>query len=43
MLPFLVREVLLRWLRSFVGKKRKKVWLVVPLMPFLNSLEGKKW
>ena len=30
-LPFLVREALLGWLGSCVGKKRKKVWLSAPL------------
>ena len=33
-LLYSIREVLLRWLGSCVGKKRKKVWLAVPLCLF---------
>ena len=40
-LPSSVREALLGWLGSCVGKKRKKVWLSAPLC-LLDSLEGKK-
>ena len=34
MLPSSVRETLLSWHGSFVGKKRKKVWRVAPLYKF---------
>ena len=34
MLPSSVRETLLSWHGSFVGKKRKKVWRVAPLYIF---------
>ena len=40
--PSLVKETLLSWNESFVGKKCKKVWRVDPLCIFLDSLEGKK-
>ena len=33
-LPLLVRETLLGWYGSFVGKKRQKVWKTVPLCLF---------
>ena len=33
-LPSSVREALLGWLGSCVGKKRKKVWLSTPLCLF---------
>ena len=33
-LPFSIRETLLGWHGSFVGKKRKKVWRATPLCPF---------
>ena len=42
-LPWLVRETLLDWYGSFVGKKRKKIWSVGPLMHLLDGLEGKKY
>ena len=34
MLPSSVRETLLSWHGSFVGKKRKKVWRAAPLHIF---------
>ena len=34
LLPSLVRETLLNWHGSFVGKKRKKVWRAAPLYIF---------
>ena len=33
-LPSSVKETLLSWHDSFVGKKRKKVWKVAPLYKF---------
>ena len=33
-LPYSIREMLLGWLGSCVGKKRKKVWLSAPLCLF---------
>ena len=33
-LPYSVKEVLLGWLGFCVGKKRKKVWFLVPLCLF---------
>ena len=35
MFPSLVRETLLAWKGSFVGKKRRAVWNVAPLCLFL--------
>ena len=32
--PLIVREALLSWNGSFVGKKHKKAWMVAPLMIF---------
>ena len=34
MFPFLVKETLLEWRGSFVGKKRKAVWQMGPLCLF---------
>ena len=32
--PEIVKEVLLSWKGSFVGKKRKKIWRSIPLFIF---------
>ena len=42
MFPSSVRETLLSWDGSFVGKKCKKVWRAGPLCIFLDSLEGRR-
>ena len=41
MFPFSVKETLLGWRGSFVGKKRKEVWQVGSLWFFWVVFEGK--
>ena len=41
MVPLTVKETLLSWHGSFVGKRRKKAWMVVPFA-FFEQYGGKE-
>ena len=36
--PFSVRETLLSWIGSLVGKRRRRMWTAAPLCIFLDNL-----
>ncbi|RVW76702.1 putative ribonuclease H protein [Vitis vinifera] len=40
--PETVKEVLITWRGSFVGKKKKKVWESIPFVYFLDGMEGEE-